>query len=137
MATSSGGDSQEGWLFLVASGSGDGSVSWGLENEDDMDLRVWTGTIIGPPRTTYEGRIYNLRIECGDDYPQRPPNVWFITRINMKGIDHMGKVCSRDVPILCKWQNSYTMATLLRDLRRSMTLKENLKLPQPPEGSTY
>lgn len=34
-------------------GSGDGSVSWGLENEDDMDLRIWNGMILGPARVSF------------------------------------------------------------------------------------
>ena len=43
----------------------------------------------------------------------------------------------REMPMLCHWQNSYTLCALLKEIRRLMTLKENCKLTQPPEGSTY
>jgi len=47
-------------------------------------------------KTCYESRMYQLRIECGTDYPDRPPNVWFITRVNMKSVESNGRVCSTD-----------------------------------------
>ena len=31
-------------------GAGDGSLSWGLEIEDDMSLSHWNATILGPQR---------------------------------------------------------------------------------------
>lgn len=30
-------------------GLGDGTVSYGMDNSDDILMRSWTGTIIGPP----------------------------------------------------------------------------------------
>ena len=47
------------------------------------------------------------------------------------------QVDNRSVPILSKWQREYTIKTVLTELRRLMTLKENMKLSQPPEGSTF
>uniref|UniRef100_A0A5F8GBS8 UBC core domain-containing protein n=1 Tax=Monodelphis domestica TaxID=13616 RepID=A0A5F8GBS8_MONDO len=39
--------------------------------------------------------------------------------------------------LLAKWQNSYSIKVVLQELRRLMMSKENMTLPQPPEGQTY
>lgn len=34
-------------------------------------------------QTVHEGRIYQLKLFCGKDYPDNPPSIRFQTRINM------------------------------------------------------
>jgi ubiquitin-protein ligase len=34
-------------------GIGDGTVSYGMDDADDIFMQSWTGTIIGPPGVSY------------------------------------------------------------------------------------
>ncbi|KAK9795852.1 hypothetical protein WJX73_005169 [Symbiochloris irregularis] len=118
-------------------GIGDGTVSYGMEDGEDMMMRNWSGTIIGPPNTVHDQRIYNVKIICGQDYPDRPPRVRFYTKINMACVLSDGSIDQRQFKTLATWTRAQSMETVLSDLRREMAAPHNRKLPQPPEGTHY
>jgi len=119
-------------------GIGDGSVSYGLESPDDTFLSSWIGTIIGPNNTAHENRIYNLKITCDKDYPQKPPFVRFTSKINMTSVNqHNGAVDASKFSLLSNWSNKYSLETVLVELRKEMASSSNKKLAQPPEGTMF
>ncbi|XP_010271339.1 PREDICTED: ubiquitin-conjugating enzyme E2 variant 1D-like isoform X1 [Nelumbo nucifera] len=116
-------------------GIGDGTVSYGMDDADDVYMRSWTGTIIGPPNTVHEGRIYQLKLFCDKDYPDNPPTVRFQTRINMTCVNQeTGMVEPSQFPMLANWQREYTMEDILTQLKKEMMSPQNRKLAQPPEA---
>lgn len=118
-------------------GLGSEACSLGLANSDDINLTHWNGTILGPPHSTHENRIYSVTLYTGPDYPNKPPEVKFLTKVNVPCVDSSGNVIPKMVPCLANWKYNYTMEKLLLELRKEMSLPANRKLPQPPEGSTY
>ncbi|XP_066318390.1 ubiquitin-conjugating enzyme E2 variant 1C-like [Miscanthus floridulus] len=119
-------------------GIGDGTVSYGMDDADDIYMRSWTGTIIGPHNTVHEGRIYQLKLFCDKDYPEKPPSVRFHSRINMTCVNHeTGVVDPKKFGLLANWQRDYTMENILAQLKKEMAASQNRKLVQPPEGTFF
>ena len=111
------------------------SISYGLSNQDDITMTNWNGTILGPPHSTHENRIYSLTIICDESYPDKPPSVKFISKINLPCVGPLGQVLVDQFDTLKNWKRSYTMETVLLELRKCMAAPANKKLPQPAEGS--
>ena len=77
------------------------ACSYGLADGDDLLMSNWNGTILGPPhvpdffilplkncanlqcQSVHENRIYSLKMHCGDEYPDKPPEIQFISEINL------------------------------------------------------
>lgn len=119
-------------------GLGAESCSYGLRDPEDMTLTHWNATILGPPNSAHENRIYSLTIECGPQYPDSPPLVRFRSRINLPCVDNKtGKVLPAKFALLRNWKRSYNMEILLLELRKEMASGSNRKLPQPAEGEVY
>jgi len=121
-------------------GTADGSISWGLLNEDDLTLEKWNGCILGPPRTPFENRIYSLSIQCGPGYPDKAPIIHFKTRINLPYVNSSNGLVT-NLPILSQWNRQFTIKSALQAIQRTMVDKKVNQQKevknQPPEGSTY
>ncbi|XP_064940465.1 ubiquitin-conjugating enzyme E2 variant 1C isoform X2 [Musa acuminata AAA Group] len=119
-------------------GIGDGTVSYGMDDGDDIYMRSWTGTIVGPHNSVHEGRIYQLKLFCDKDYPDKPPSVRFHSRINLTCVNHeTGAVEARKFDMLANWQREYTMEDILTQLKKEMAAPHSRKLVQPPEGTFF
>lgn len=98
---------------------GDGACSYGLADEADIMMSDWNGTILGPAHSVHENRIYSLRITCGPTYPDVPPVLFFLSRINLPCVDQTsGKVNPGRLGCLANWNRKYTMETILQELRK-------------------
>lgn len=119
------------------------ACSYGLDDPEDLLMSNWNGTILGPPhvrkrrfsskntkdfkmlsltlmaQSVHENRIYSVKMHCGKDYPDKPPEIWFRTRVNLPGVDNStGKVDRRHIRCLAEWKRENTMETILIELRR-------------------
>ncbi|KAK0707364.1 ubiquitin-conjugating enzyme [Lasiosphaeris hirsuta] len=104
-------------------GMGAGACSYGLEDPEDIYMTHWRGTIWGPPHVSlppqiprpctradhiaqgnHENRIYELKMECGPNYPREPPTIYFVSQINLPGVNTTdGRVDKNSVAILRDW----------------------------------
>jgi len=108
-----------------------GFISYGLNDSEDITLSYWNASIIGPQNTALGDRIYSLKIYCDESYPDHPPLVTFITKINMNGVDQNTGRCAK----MPGWNRDCSIATCLCYLREQMVRAS--KLQQPPENSEY
>lgn len=62
-----------------------------LRPASESSILLWTALLLGPTETPYEGGVFQLKIECGSDYPMAPPKIHFVTKVrhaNMGDKEH-------------------------------------------------
>jgi len=67
----------------------------------------------------HENRIYSLKIHCGDSYPEKPPTVQFLSRVNLPFVSQTdGKVDPTKLSVLVQWGRDSSIETILVGIRR-------------------
>ena len=75
------------------------------------NFKKWNATIFGPKDTPYENGIFNLNIEFTEEYPYKPPIIYFITPIYHCNINSRGGICL-DI-LKNNWSPALTISKLL------------------------
>ena len=60
---------------------------------DDDNITIWQATIFGPEGTPYHGGIFSLKIQFTNEYPFKPPSIYFTTPIYHCNINQSGGIC--------------------------------------------
>jgi ubiquitin-conjugating enzyme E2 variant len=81
-----------------------------------VSLKSHTYTL---PQSVHENRIYSVKMHCGDEYPDKPPTIQFISEVNLPCVNpRNGVVDPAKLPCLANWTRDKTMETVLIELRR-------------------
>jgi len=118
-------------------GLGDMSVSMGLVNNDDIFLTEWNASILGPQGSIHDGRLYELRLTAGPNYPNEPPLIRFVSKINMASVDQSTGDIAFGPPTFPRWDKTSTLESALISIKNAMNSPSNRRLPQPPDGSRF
>eukprot|EP00696_Hemimastix_kukwesjijk_P007010 gnl/Hemi2/18908_TR6266_c0_g1_i1.p2 gnl/Hemi2/18908_TR6266_c0_g1~~gnl/Hemi2/18908_TR6266_c0_g1_i1.p2 ORF type:complete len:139 (+),score=44.73 gnl/Hemi2/18908_TR6266_c0_g1_i1:77-493(+) len=117
-------------------GACNSNVSYGLDG-DDIYLSNWVCSILGPAGTVFENRIYQVKVTCDQHYPDAPPQVRFVNRINLPCVLADGRVDTSRLNCLRAWNRAYNIETALVQLHGEMSAPANKRLQQPAENATY
>ncbi|RKP35783.1 ubiquitin-conjugating enzyme E2s, partial [Dimargaris cristalligena] len=92
-----------------------------VTNEEDItDIQAW---VAGPEGTPYQNGFFRIKLQLGSDFPNMPPQCWFLTKIFHPNVSGSGEVC---VSTLKKdWKKELGIGHIL------LTVKCLLIVPNP------
>jgi ubiquitin-conjugating enzyme E2 D/E len=94
------------------------NISYGVVGEG-VDMKHWTATIIGPEKSPYEKGIFNLDIVFPNNYPFKPPEITFVTKIYHPNISSDGRICL-DI-LKSNWSPALTILKVLLSISSLLT----------------
>jgi ubiquitin-conjugating enzyme E2 variant len=83
-------------------------------------------------------RFYELKMVVGQNYPQEPPQIKFVSKINLAGVNQKnGTIDNQYFSVLKNWTKNNTLQDALKGIRKEMESSAFKKLSQPEEGSVF
>ncbi|KAH9260333.1 hypothetical protein BASA82_000183 [Batrachochytrium salamandrivorans] len=78
--------------------------------------------------------MYTLYVECPDTYPNVPPKIRFVSKINMPDVDQKTGEVSPKL-LQAQWKKDSSIVLMLCYIRASM--KTATRLTQPADGASF
>jgi len=100
----------------------------------DDDIFHFQATIMGPPGTPYAGGVFFLDVIYPIDYPFKPPNIKFTSKIYHCNINSENGAISLDI-LTDQWSPSLSISSLLLSIS-SLLSDPNPDKPLVPEIAT-
>ncbi|XP_009631942.1 ubiquitin-conjugating enzyme E2 2-like isoform X1 [Nicotiana tabacum] len=75
------------------------------------NIMLWNAVIFGPDDTPWDGGTFKLTLQFTEDYPNRPPKVYFMSRMFHPNIYADGSI-SLDI-LQNEWRPIYDVAAIL------------------------
>tara|TARA_B100000902_G_scaffold399457_1_gene470391 strand:+ start:3034 stop:3483 length:450 start_codon:yes stop_codon:yes gene_type:complete len=86
---------------------------------DDDNIFAWSATMIGPKDSPYEDGIFLLKINFPNNYPFKPPQITFDTKIFHPNISSSGSICL-DI-LQSNWSPALTITKTLLSISSLLT----------------
>lgn len=87
--------------------------------KDKSSMNKWEACIVGPPDSPYQGGLFFLDINFGNDYPFTPPRCKFRTRLYHPNINSNGSICL-DI-LKDNWSPALTIRSVLLSICSLLT----------------
>ncbi|KAJ3438998.1 ubiquitin-conjugating enzyme e2 [Anaeramoeba flamelloides] len=86
---------------------------------DEKNLMEWSAIMFGPEDSAWEGGIFKLKLVFPEEYPNKPPNVKFLSKIFHPNVYNDGRICL-DI-LKNNWSPIYDVSAILTSIQSLLT----------------
>ena len=98
----------------------------------DNNIMSWHAVIFGPEDSPWEGGTFNLTLDFTEEYPNKPPQVKFVTKMFHPNIYNNGHICL-DI-LQSNWSPIYDISAILTSIQ-SLLCDPNPNSPANSEAA--